>query len=73
MMLTITLPEEIIPEIYDSLTADIISEMNPKRAIKVSDIKIMIKKAVNKSKGIKGKVKEFYDRKWIKKNLKRYA
>ena len=72
MLITISLPEEVIPGIYDVFNTSIESECNIKSAIKYSELKILFKKAVRKGRGIKGKIIEFYDPKWVKKNFKRF-
>ena len=72
MIITINLPEEVIPEIYDVFNSSIDGECNVKRAIKKADLKMLFKRAAMKGQGIKGKVTDFYDRNWVKKNLGRY-
>jgi len=69
MIITINLPEEVIPEIYDVFNSSIEGECNVRRAIKKCDLKILFKKAVKKAQGVKGKVTDFYDKNWVKKNL----
>jgi len=73
MMISIVLPEEYVTELLEACATKIEYESNYKKAVKVSDIKVIIKKAWHKAKGIKRKVVEFQNRAWIKRNLARYV
>ena len=71
MLLTIELPEELLPEIYDYMNEGIESMANFKLAKRGISVKKKLQRAVLRSKGIKWKVNNLYSDEMLRNRVAR--